>query len=37
MLIKATWFNAAYLKNMLTLGSIFVFRGRIVAKMEHMF
>lgn len=32
MLIKATWFNALYLKNTLTLGSEFVFRGRISAK-----
>lgn len=32
MLIRATWFNAAYLRNMLTLGSVFVFRSRIVAK-----
>lgn len=32
MLIKATWFNAAYLKNTLKLGSVFVFRGMIGAK-----
>lgn len=32
MLIRATWFNAAYLKNTLTLGSTFVFRGMIAAK-----
>jgi len=30
--IKATWFNAGYLKNTLTVGSIHVFRGVIVAK-----
>lgn len=32
MLIKATWFHAAYLKNTLKLGSVFVFRGIIGTK-----
>lgn len=31
--IKATWFNAPYLRNTLTIGSIFVFRGMVKEKM----
>ncbi|MFQ9515259.1 MAG: ATP-dependent DNA helicase RecG [Eubacterium sp.] len=31
--IKATWFNAPYLKNKLTMGSMFVFRGFV--KENH--
>lgn len=32
VLFKATWFNAAYLKNTLKLGSVFVFRGVVSGK-----